>query len=125
MSNEKNPVMWFEIPTTDLSRAIAFYNHVFDLELKAQPMGDMPMAFFSMQDESYGAAGTLVQTENYTPSEEGVLIYFSSDDIDATLARVEEKGGKIVTPKTSIGEYGFIGRFRDSEGNRIGLHSMT
>jgi predicted enzyme related to lactoylglutathione lyase len=33
-------------------------------------------------------------------------------------------GGKIIIPKMAIGEYGFIGHFEDTEGNRIGLHSM-
>lgn len=124
MSNENNPVAWFEIPTTDISRAKAFYEYVFDVELTLQPMGETQMAFFPMQDETYGTSGTLVQGENASPSEAGILIYFSTGDIDATLARVEEKGGQTLMAKTSIGEYGFIGILRDSEGNRIGLHTM-
>jgi predicted enzyme related to lactoylglutathione lyase len=45
--------------------------------------------------------------------------------VAAALARVEKAGGKSVMPKTSIGEYGFIGGFVDTEGNRLYLHSNT
>ena len=54
----------------------------------------------------------------------GTVVYFSVWDIDAVLKRVEEKGGKVLNPKMSIGEYGFLGHFEDSEGNRVALHSM-
>jgi uncharacterized protein len=39
--------------------------------------------------------------------------------------RIEEAGGKIVRPKMSIGEFGFVSIFIDSEGNTIGLHSRN
>jgi predicted enzyme related to lactoylglutathione lyase len=37
--------------------------------------------------------------------------------------RIEIAGGKIVRPKISIGDFGFVSMFIDSEGNTIGLHS--
>ena len=40
------------------------------------------------------------------------------------LDRVEGAGGKVVMPKTSIGENGFMALFLDTEGNKVGLHSM-
>ena len=44
-------------------------------------------------------------------------------DIDATLPRVAKHGGKVLGPKKSIGQHGFVGHFEDSEGNRVALHS--
>jgi predicted enzyme related to lactoylglutathione lyase len=52
-----------------------------------------------------------------------MLIYFTSSDIESALERVTKNGGKVIAGKKSIGEYGFVGFFSDSEGNRIGLHS--
>lgn len=49
------------------------------------------------------------------PASSGVLIYFSTPDIEAALLRGEEKGGKSLQPKISIGKYGFIGLLLDSE----------
>jgi len=41
------------------------------------------------------------------------------------IAEVEGAGGKVLTPSQAIGKFGYIGAFLDTEGNRIGLHSMT
>lgn len=125
MSTQNNPVAWFEIPVSEMSRARAFYEHLLGLQLELHQMEEMEMAWFPMGNESYGATGSLVRSENYTPASSGVLIYFSTPDIEAALLRGEDKGGKSLKSKMSIGEYGFIGLLLDSEGNRIGLHSMT
>ena len=118
-----NPVNWFEIPATDLDRAQRFYENVLDMELQRQDMGDLKMAWFPMEDGGDGATGTLIQNENYTPSHAGSMVYFSVEDIEATLERIEASGGTVLNPKSSIGEYGFVAHFEDSEGNRVALHS--
>jgi len=51
-------------------------------------------------------------------------MYFQTEDIEGTLAKVTAAGGEVIVPKMSIGEHGFIGQFLDSEGNRVALHSM-
>ncbi len=46
-------------------------------------------------------------------------------DLSEPLSRVEGAGGKVLVPKTNIGEgMGYYALFIDSEGNRVGLHSM-
>ncbi len=123
MSIQTNPVGWFEIPVTDMARAKTFYEHVFDLELEEHQTGPLLMAWFPMEENFIGAGGSLVKGEGYEPSPDGVLVYFTAPDIDATLSSVREKGGTVIAEKTGIGEYGFIAMIEDSEGNRIGLHS--
>ena len=123
-----NPVGWFEIPTSDLDRAVTFYESVFEYTLQRQTMDNIEMAWFPMEDNASGAPGSLVHnTDLYTPSQDGSLVYFSaqSGDLDNELGRVEAAGGQVLVPKMDIGEYGFIGVFVDSEGNRVGLHSAT
>jgi predicted enzyme related to lactoylglutathione lyase len=51
-------------------------------------------------------------------------VYFGCDDCAIEAARVGKAGGKIQQEKMPIGEYGFIALLHDTEGNRIGLHSM-
>ena len=118
-----NPVNWFEIPVKDIERGKKFYEEVLGLELSRQKMDDIEMAWFPMEEGGAGATGSLVQAESYNPSYDGSVVYFSVADIESTLAKAESNGGKVVTPKMDIGEYGFIGHFEDSEGNRIGLHT--
>ena len=124
MSGPANPVNWFEIPVNDLERAKSFYEAVFNYEMKITEMDKFRMAWFPSSMEGFGASGTLFQGESYVPSHEGTMVYFAVDDIEATLNRVKEHGGKVLNPKMSIGEYGFVGHFEDCEGNRVALHSV-
>jgi predicted enzyme related to lactoylglutathione lyase len=123
MADAFNPVGWFEIPVKDLGRAMTFYEHVLKAKLEEHEMGAFHMAWFPMQEGAMGATGSLVQGESYEPSQGGVLIYLTTQDIDAALGRAADVGGEMLVPKTSIGEYGFVAYLKDSEGNRIGLHS--
>ncbi len=120
-----NPVNWFEIPVKDMGRAKKFYEKVFGVELSPYEMESFSMAFFPMTQGVPGAAGTLVKGESYEPSHAGTVVYFSVDDIEETLRRINANGGKTLMPKKGIGEYGFIAHFEDTEGNRLALHSRT
>ena len=125
MSTFRNPVGWFEIPVGDMDRAKAFYEHVFDVKLEDHDMGPAQMAWFPMQHEGIGAAGTLIKGDCYEPSPKGVLVYFSVPDLNGALVKAQEKGGQVALEKSPIGEHGFIAMAIDSEGNRIGLHAMA
>jgi len=120
-----NPVIWFEIPVKDITRAKSFYEKVFDIQLSVQDFGKLQMAWFPSAQGGPGAAGSLVKAETYTPSYDGSMVYFSVENIDEVLKKANEHGGKIVNPKTAIGEFGFVGHFEDCEGNRVALHSAT
>ena len=118
-----NALNWFEIPAADYARAVKFYNTVLDCELQAWDMGDdAEMAMFPAED---GVGGGVIKAEGYTPSSEGSVIYLNAGpDLSVALARVEAAGGQVLLPKTSIGENGFIAFILDTEGNKVGLHSM-
>lgn len=118
-----NPVGWFEIPTEDLERATTFYEKLLDITLDQQDMGELKMAWFPMHEDAIGSAGTLVHSPHYTPSDKGVLIYFTAPDLDGTVAKVEELGGEVVIARKDIGEHGVIAVIKDTEGNQIALHS--
>ena len=120
--NTSPVITWFEIPTTDYNRAIAFYEHVLKIELKREEMEAIAMAIFPHTDGQAG--GAVVSGGPYQPAADGVCVYLYSSDFDAALERVTQKGGKVVMPKMSIGPNGFIAHFIDSEGNRIGLHTL-
>jgi predicted enzyme related to lactoylglutathione lyase len=125
MGARVNPVGWFEIPVTDMARGKAFYEYVFELELEDEQMGAGQMATFPMSWEESGTSGALVKGEGYVPSREGVLVYFTAPDIEATLARAREKGGVVLSEKMNIGKHGFVASIKDPEGNRVMLHSRT
>ena len=72
-----------------------------------------------------GCAGSLVKMDNGPSGGNSVLIYFACEDCAIEASRVAKFGGRIEREKFSIGEYGYIALVRDTEGNMIGLHSMT
>lgn len=116
----KNAINWFELPVDDLPRAQRFYETVLGAKLKAETFGGMAMAIFPYSE---GVGGALVKNVRYRPAPDGTLVYLDAGgSLDACLARVEAAGGRVVMPRTDIGEPGFIALVLDTEGNRVGLH---
>ncbi len=125
MADSINPVHWFEISVNDMDRARKFYECALGLQLGLNRVESTLMAWFPTTEGGAGCSGALLKSEGRTPSHDGTMIYFPVPDIEAVLARVEANGGRTLTPKTDIGEYGFYATFEDSEGNRVGLHSSA
>lgn len=121
---ERNVVNWFEIPVKDLERAKMFYHQLLGKELMDLDMPNSEMAAFPMVQGGEHSTGALVKSEGYEPSQTGIVVYFHCDDVNAPLEKVESLGGKVLIPKTSIGENGFIAHIIDTEGNRVALHSV-
>ncbi len=116
-----NPVVHFEIPVTDMDRAVAFYEAVFAIRLDRREVDGYDMAFFPRADGGTGASGALARGDVYRPTREGAILYFDVPDIDAVIARTAARGGTVLYPKKDIGEAGFVAEIGDSEGNRIAL----
>lgn len=115
---------WFEIPVRDMDRAVRFYNAILGTDMQPADMGGgAQMAMLPMQGE--GVGGALTKANGFNPGSDGPTIYFNGGaDLDEILSKVEGAGGQTLVAKTSIGEYGFYALFADTEGNRLGLHSM-
>lgn len=110
---------WFDIPVVDMERAIRFYEAVTEMKLKRM---DVPGG---KETANFGKDGCLFKAPEDKPSHFGSRIYFSANpSIEECIKRIESAGGKILVPKTPIGEgMGHFAYFEDSEGNRVGLHS--
>jgi len=122
-----NKVIFFEIPADEPKRAIAFYQGAF-----GWMMNEIPQMHYTqigtVEADRLGVRGI--------PKEPGAInggmvkrsdpvnnpvIYIRVDDIDQAAAKVEKSGGKILTPKSPVGNFGFAAYFRDTEGNVVGL----
>jgi predicted enzyme related to lactoylglutathione lyase len=123
-----NAISWFEIGTTDLNRATQFYETIFNIKLNPMDLPNIKMRMFPINDMMTQVGGAIVDSGGFhKPSgTDGPLIYLNGDpDVQDVLDKVEAAGGKILVPKTEISpEYGFMAVIIDSEGNRIGLHSV-
>jgi uncharacterized protein len=95
-----NAIGWFDIYVDDMDRAVAFYESVF--KQKMEKIGD-----------------------HARPGIGGTMVYFSVEDCSVEESRVVAAKGKIVRPKFSIGEFGWVTLCVDTEGNMFGLNSMN
>jgi len=126
MEMPKHAVQWFEIPVRDFARARKFYEAIFDYQMPEMEMGPTRMGILLHDQPGGGVGGAIVHSEGCEPSKQGTIVYLSGgNDLSVVLNRVAQAGGQVVVPKTAITpEHGFFGHFLDTEGNRVGLHSM-
>lgn len=133
MATSKNPFVWTEIYVDDLTRAQKFYETVLEIEMSALPIPEgmdaanddcFEMVSFPGDMNAAGISGALVKSAAMKPGASGTLIYFGCKDCAVEISRAAKAGGKVLQEKMSIGQYGFCGTVKDTEGNVIGFHSM-
>ena len=119
-----NALNWFEISVNDIGRAATFYEKIFDVSLMRMEMMGMKMAAFPSEPPHSG--GALVQSNEHKPSMDGAVIYLNANpDMNDVISKIEQEGGQILMPKTHISdEVGYMAFFKDTEGNRVALHSQ-
>jgi predicted enzyme related to lactoylglutathione lyase len=97
---------------------------VLDVQIHDDP--NRQYAYLPSNTPSSGFGGAIGFGENFVPSTTGTTVYLDGgENLSVPLGRVESAGGKIILPKTAIGPNGFIALFIDSEGNKVGFHSMN
>lgn len=125
----KNPFTWVEIYVNDMERARKFYESILNIQLTpmAMPEGshEMQMLCFPWAEGEANISGALVKMQGVEPGPGGTMVYFTCDDCSVEESRVEQAGGKVLQAKMAIGDYGFCSVIMDTEGNTVGLHSMS
>ena len=123
-----NAISWFEIAATDLNRAQKFYETIFGITMIPMDLPNIKMRMFPLGDMMTQVGGAVVDSGGFhkASATDGPLIYLNANpDVQAVLDKVVEAGGSIMVPKTEISpEYGYMAVINDTEGNRIGLHSV-
>ncbi len=122
--SKNNFLMWYEIPTSNLERAIDFYSEIFDIKFEIVHNGTHTMAIFPSE---FNIGGALVFGDGCIPSQTGSLLYLNvGADLDEALAKINVAGGQILMGKTLIMEdEGYYALILDSEGNRLALYSKV
>ena len=105
---------WNELMTTDVASAKAFYGELFGWEMKDEQMPDMTYTMLRAGDREVGGMMAMPVEAQGTPPAWGA--YVTVNDIDATAKRVEELGGKIITPPRDIPQVGRFCVFQDPQG---------
>lgn len=116
-------ISMFEIPATDISRAINFYQAILEIKIEQMDVEGMKMGVFPYENQM--VTGVIIQADGYQPSADGVTMYLNAgENLQVVLDRVEKNGGQIIVPKTAhADESGYFAIFLDSEGNKMALNS--
>jgi uncharacterized protein len=108
-------IVHFELPAQDDERGRAFWSGLFGWEFQSAEIEGMAYWLTQAGGEPAGAL---------YPSDElagrGPIVYFDTDDIGASVARVRELGGE-ADDAAPIPRIGWFARCRDSEGNAFSL----
>jgi uncharacterized protein len=118
-----NVINWFEIPVTDMDRAVKFYSEILNGKIETSQMGGTLMGFLPM--EGQGVGGALIKHENYKPSSDGTIVYLNAvNGLGEYANRIEPAGGKVLVPSQLVTEeIGYVAVFLDTEGNKVAFHS--
>jgi predicted enzyme related to lactoylglutathione lyase len=118
----RTQVVWFDIPCIDLDRATTFYEAVLGLSVQQEVYGDFAMGILPHGGDAIG--GCLAVMPDSAGSDKGLLVYLNCDErLEDAVAAVQPGGGEVVKPIHQIGNHGYRAIVRDSEGNRVALHS--
>ncbi|MFY9915178.1 MAG: VOC family protein [Nocardioidaceae bacterium] len=116
-------VVHFEIPADDLERAHTFYRHTFGWDVQHMP----EMQYSMLTTTETGDAGPVnpgsINGGMFKRDDEmkAPTVVIGVDDIDKALEKVSAAGGSTVRDKMQVGDMGWAGYFKDTEGNLIGL----
>ncbi len=120
----RHALHWAEIPVADFERACRFYGAIFATGIPTTTRAGRMLGLLPFEP-GRGVGAAIVAGDGLVPSASGTIVYLTAGpDLALVLGRVVPAGGVVLQGKVAIGpQMGFSALFKDSEGNRVGLHS--
>jgi predicted enzyme related to lactoylglutathione lyase len=105
---------WFELMTTDVAAAKAFYTKLFNWGLKEAPMEGMTYTMATVNGEEVAGIMPMANGEEEMPP--AWSMYITVDNVDTTAAQAKELGGKVLVAPQDIPEVGRFCVIQDPQG---------
>lgn len=96
--NKPGAMMWNELATRDLEKAKGFYKKVFGWEYETNEDG-----YVSIKNNGRYNGGMMAMDESYGEMPSVWTVYFNVEDLDASIKKVEELGGKVMVKAEAPG----------------------
>ena len=96
--NQHGALTWNELYSRDLDGSASFYSDLFGWRM--EEMEGMPMPYRTIQTAAGASNGGMTTMEGVPPV---WLVYFGTDDIDASVAKLTELGGEVRMGPMDIG----------------------
>jgi uncharacterized protein len=104
-------IVHFEIPADDTTRAREFWAELFGVQWQSY---DGPMEYHTFGNDDQTGGGLMPRQQG----QDGLTVYFNTDDIDASREKVQQLGGN-VEEKQPVPGMGWFAHARDTEGNQF------
>jgi predicted enzyme related to lactoylglutathione lyase len=109
--------IWYELITPDPVGAKAFYDAVVGWTIEPQPSGDMDYRMIGRSDGRMAGGVMRLTDEMKSHGARPIWLgYVNVDDVDATVASIEQSGGKTLLPAFDIPDIGRIAMVTDPQG---------
>jgi uncharacterized protein len=108
-------ICYIELPSKDINESAIFYQQVFNWQIRRNDDGTA-----SFDDAVTEVSGTW-RTDRKPVNELGIMIHIMVYDINATIALINEHGGKITQPVDKEA-HETTASFSDPTGNVLGLY---
>lgn len=102
MVNSQGRFVWYELMTTDMEAAKAFYARVVGWGTRDASMPDQAYTLFTVGDISVSGLMNLPQDAKTMGAEPRWIGYVGVNDVDATTDRIKHLGGTVHVPPTDI-----------------------
>lgn len=121
-----NPIVHFEIPADDVTRAQTFYQNVFGWKIKQMPMPAGGLEYYGVTTRKDGEAGINGGLMKRNMPGQPFANYVAVKSIDDFLGKVTANGGSVIMPRQEIAPgMGSIAVFKDTEENMMGLYQPS
>ena len=115
--NAPGALCWNELATPDFDAAQAFYGDLFGWTFDAFEGSEMP--YYTIKNGEANNGGMRAPQPGEPPN---WLVYFGTEDTDASLAKVQEGGGSALGPAMDL-PMGRIGIAQDPQGATFALYA--
>lgn len=121
----KSIIHWFIIPTLDFHRAVDFYNEILDTHIVVQKDLNGDNIGFFIDPDTPWINGVLDSRKDHKPCDDGIEIFLNVDGmLEEVLSRVVWAWWMILKEKTNLWAWWFMAVIKDTEWNKIWLHSV-
>ena len=116
MPNPHGEFIWYELLTRDAEAAKAFYDPVVGWDIQPRPAGELDYRMIGTPAGNSGGVMQLTSEMTSGGAKPLWLGYIGVDDVDATVAAVEQAGGRAMRPAFDIPDVGRIAMLADPQG---------
>ena len=118
MTNPEGTPIWYELMTADPDASKAFYDDVIGWTVEAKPSGEMDYRMIDSGSGGGMVGGVMRLTEQMQDggAKPTWLFYIGVNDVDASVAKIEAAGGKVMMPAWDIPGIGRMAMVTDPQG---------